>query len=51
MVAVRPAGGLKAAGEAGFEVLVPSSEARDASEVLTGSWSARRGNGRRSRRR
>ena len=35
MASIRPAGGSRAGGEAGFEVLVPSSEAQDANEVLT----------------
>ncbi len=34
MVTVRPIRGIRNAEEAGFEILVPSSEAKDASEVL-----------------
>lgn len=35
MVTIRPAGGMKASADGTFEVLVPSSEAKDATEVLS----------------
>ena len=35
MVTIRPAGGMKASADGTFEVLVPSSEAKDATDLLS----------------
>jgi len=35
LATIRPAGGMRGADEGSFEVLVPSSEARDATELLS----------------